>query len=123
MRLKVTAWEEKPGVFIIRPEGELVINNQELFEQDVKEALDREPTTLIFDMAGVDYISSMGLRTLLVAHKKMIRLQGRLFLANLQPQVKKILDIVNAFPAEQIFSDSHEMTRFLESGKGQKGAG
>lgn len=113
MALKVTAWEETPGVFIIRPEGELVINNHDLFEREVKAVLSKEPTALIFDLLDVDYLSSMGLRTLLVAHKKMMKLQGRLFLANLQPQVKKILDIVNAFPAERIFSNSDEMRRFL----------
>jgi anti-anti-sigma factor len=113
MTLKVTAWEEIPGVFIIRPEGELVINNHDLFEREVKAVLNKEPAMLIFDLVDVDYLSSMGLRTLLVAHKKMMKREGRLFLANLQPQVKKILDIVNAFPAEQIFSDSGEMRRFL----------
>jgi anti-anti-sigma factor len=113
MALKVKAWEEQSGVFIIRPEGELVINNHELFEREVKAVLSKEPATIIFDLADVDYISSMGLRTLLVAHKKMMKLEGRLFLANLQPQVKKILDIVNAFPVEQIFSNSDEMTHFL----------
>ena len=113
MALKVATWEEKSRVFIIRPEGELIINNHQLFEQEVKAVLSKEPATIIFDLADVDYLSSMGLRTLLVAHKRMMTLEGRLFLANLQPQVKKILDIVNAFSENQIFSDSAEMRRFL----------
>ncbi len=123
MSLKVVTNEKNADVFIIRPKGELIINNHDIFERDVKEVLSREPAVLIFDLEGVDYISSMGLRTLLVAHKTMMKIQGRLFLANLQPQVKKILDIVNVFSVEQVFSDSDEMTRFLEAGQNERSSG
>jgi len=47
--------------------------------------------TLVFDLAGVDYISSAGLRVLLSAQKKMA---GKsMVIANARPAVKEVFDI------------------------------
>ena len=69
------------------PNLESVIN--ELFE-DIKE--------LIFDMSGVEYISSAGIRVLLGAYKKMNTNQGKI-------RIEKANDIVR-----EVF----EMTGLLE---------
>ena len=46
---------------------------------------------LVFDLAGVDYVSSAGLRVLLSAQKKMA---GRsMKIANAKPAVKEVFDI------------------------------
>jgi len=46
---------------------------------------------LVFDLAGVDYISSAGLRVLLSAQKKMT---GKsMAIANARPAVKEVFDI------------------------------
>jgi len=46
---------------------------------------------LLFDFAGIDYVSSAGLRVLLAAQKKMA---GRkMVIANVCPAVKEVFDI------------------------------
>ncbi len=50
-------------------------------------------TRLVADLAGVDYTSSAGLRVLLGAVKETRALGGDLRLANIQPDVKKVLDL------------------------------
>ncbi len=115
MRLKVTVWELRPGVCIIQPQGELVINNHERFEREVRAVLERQPDVLIFDLEKVEYISSIGIQTLLMAYKDQIASQGQLLLVNLQPQVERVLSILNIFPAEQIFSGSENLHHYLNS--------
>ena len=49
--------------------------------------------TLTLDLSGVPYMSSAGLRCLLVAQKKMMAGGGSLTIAGLQPAVREVLDI------------------------------
>lgn len=51
-----------------------------------------EEEKLILDFSSVPYISSAGLRVLLVAYKKMVKRKG-LELISIQPEVKEILDM------------------------------
>ena len=48
---------------------------------------------LVLDLAGVDYISSAGLRVLMLAAKQATAQQGFLALAAVQPLVHEILEI------------------------------
>lgn len=47
---------------------------------------------LVFDLAKLDYIASAGLRTLLVAQKRMSK-QGSMKLRNVCEDVKEVLDM------------------------------
>lgn len=49
--------------------------------------------TLVLDFARVDYISSVGLRVLMMASKQLRARDGRIAIAALQPTVREILEI------------------------------
>jgi anti-anti-sigma factor len=48
---------------------------------------------LVLDLGGVDYVSSAGLRVLLVAGKRLHERRARLTLHGVRPYVKQILDL------------------------------
>lgn len=48
---------------------------------------------LVLDMAGVDYVSSAGLRVLMLASKQAKAQKGYLVLVSVQPLVQEILEI------------------------------
>ena len=50
-------------------------------------------TRLLLDVAGVDYISSAGLRSVLVMAKSIKAVNGSLVLCNLSPMVREVLAI------------------------------
>jgi len=52
-----------------------------------------EATCVVLDLGDVPYMSSAGLRLLLVAHKTMLGKSGDFQVANVQPPVKEVLDI------------------------------
>ena len=60
---------------------------------------------LVLDFAGVEYISSMGLRVLMVAAKQMRSRNAPIAIAGLQPVVEEIFEIarfrfvVDVFPS------------------------
>jgi anti-anti-sigma factor len=49
---------------------------------------------VIVDMAAVDFLASIGIRTLLVGAKTMQRRGGRLVLVAPQPEVMKVLEVM-----------------------------
>ena len=60
-------------------------------ESELKRALERT-TELVFDLRELEYVSSAGLRVLLLAQKQM-NLQGRMRLENVPESVFEILEI------------------------------
>ena len=48
---------------------------------------------LVLDISGVSYMSSAGLRCLLMAQKSMVAQGGEMRISGVQPVVKEVLDI------------------------------
>jgi len=49
--------------------------------------------SLILDLAGLEYVSSAGLRCLLIASRQMKAANGRILVAEMQPMVAEIFSI------------------------------
>ena len=56
-------------------------------------ALLPETSTLVLDLAALDYISSAGLRVLLVAQKEMNKKKGQLSLIHVNEAVMEVLEV------------------------------
>lgn len=68
---------------------------------------------LIFDLSGLDFISSAGLRVILGARKTVVGNGGKCILALPQPQIEKVLEIVKALPGMKLFRSEAEMDNYL----------
>ncbi|HBD08654.1 MAG TPA: anti-sigma factor antagonist, partial [Syntrophobacteraceae bacterium] len=68
---------------------------------------------ITLDMAGVEYISSMGVRVVLKTQKQLKQRGGTLSMMNLQPQIKKVFEIINALPSLQVFASIEELDNYL----------
>ncbi len=115
MSLKVTSKEKRPGVFIVSPEGSLDTNTYSILEEKVDLLLDTSPGMIVCDLEKLGYISSMGVRVIAKAQKSLKKSGGKVVLLNLQPQIRKVFDIIKALPAEQIFESIEEMDRYLDN--------
>lgn len=68
---------------------------------------------MVFDLADLKFISSAGLRVLLLARKKMKAQDGSIAMKNLQPQIQKVFEIVGSLPGFSIFKDEKELDAYL----------
>ena len=83
-------------VVVLAPHGRIDHLNAEAFGQAVAphaEACCAGGPALLFDLSGVEYISSAGLRVLMLASKRCVRAGGRLGVAAPSPLVREILEI------------------------------
>lgn len=55
--------------------------------------VDRDFKLFVFDFTEIDYISSAGLRILLVAAKKLKTIDGRMVICCLTPNVQEVFDM------------------------------
>jgi anti-anti-sigma factor len=114
MPLNITSREKEPGVFVVSSEGSLDTNTYSILEKQVDSILEGSPKVVIFDMEYLNYISSMGVRVILKARKVLENRGGNIVLLNLQPHIRKVFDIINALPSEQVFSSVEEMDQYLD---------
>jgi anti-sigma B factor antagonist len=115
MALKVTSTEKQPGVFTISPIGSLDGNTHSVLEEKVDGVLKESPNVIIFDLEFLDYINSMGVRVLLKTKKALEKNDGKIIFMHLQPQIKKVFDILNALPTLQVFTSIQELDEYLDA--------
>ena len=70
--------------------------------------------SLLLDLAQLDYVSSAGVRSIFRARKLLSARGGTLAIANAQPQVQKVFDIVKAVPLSEIFRTVEEADAYLD---------
>lgn len=68
---------------------------------------------LEFNLAGLDYISSAGLRSIFRARKALHAHAGRVLVMQPQPGVRKVFELVKAVPVEDIFASQAELDGYL----------
>jgi anti-anti-sigma factor len=78
-------------------------------EAELAPLLDRPTVTaLVFRLHGLQYISSAGIRCIVRARKVIEGRGGRVAVVDAQPLVRRVLEIVRALPAEQVFASQAE---------------
>ena len=86
--------EEQAGeTLVIAPRGRVDSVSSGELERHVVSRLDAGARRVVIDLAGVEYISSAGLRVLLLAAKRLKPPQGALVLCGLGPSVKTVLEL------------------------------
>jgi anti-sigma B factor antagonist len=81
------------SVPILAVSGRIDATTSKDLENALNGLIDENKTRIVVDMAGVEYISSVGLRVMLAALKKVRPSQGDLMLASLQPFVREVFEI------------------------------
>lgn len=71
--------------------------------------------TLVLDLAGLDYISSAGLRSIFKARKALAARNGKVLVLNPQAQIRKVFDVVKAVPMGEIFTSNEELDAYLDA--------
>jgi len=99
---------KKEKAFVIILEGRLDSTNSGELEKKFISLLEKGEKTLLVDFAALDYISSAGLRVMLMAAKKSKAAGGKVALASLTDNVKEVFDIAGFSAIFPIFTDQEE---------------
>ena len=91
--------EQRTGsALVLFPAGRLDSVTSNELEKHVASRLDAGERRLVVDLAGVEYISSAGLRVLLMAAKRLKEPPAALVLCGLGPSVRTVLELAGFLP-------------------------
>lgn len=82
-------------------------------QQSIDDKIDASVTTTIIDFKGLDFLSSAGLRVIFKTKKIMDDNGGKFLMVNLQPQIKKVFEIIKALDGMNVFKSQDEMDDYL----------
>ncbi len=114
MALQCNLIEQQGGKVIrLAMKGELDTLTAPDCERELAAAVRPGMDMLVLDMKDLSYISSAGLRIVFKAAKQAKAVGARFALANRQPQIVKVFEIVKALPDINIFRDDSELDDYL----------
>ncbi|MCX6267116.1 MAG: STAS domain-containing protein [Bacteroidetes bacterium] len=73
--------------------GRLDTTNYSMLEKKLMDLIDNQHDKILVECSGMDYISSSGLRILLMGLKKVTALKGKFVLCGLQENIHEIFEI------------------------------
>jgi len=114
MSLDVTTRVDREGAKTIHVKGRLDTHTYRSLDEHLAREVTPADTTLVLDLAGLDYISSAGIRSVFALRKQLAGRGGRVLVVNVQPQVRKVFEIVKAVPVKEIFTSVAELDAYLD---------
>jgi anti-anti-sigma factor len=97
----------------VAPIGSIDGADRGMLQEKIDSVLKQNPDVIIFDMEHADYINSLGIRILVKTKNALKQRGGKIAFINLQPQIKKVFDIINALPAFKVFANIQEFDDYL----------
>ncbi|MFH1045693.1 MAG: STAS domain-containing protein [Candidatus Omnitrophota bacterium] len=114
MSLDIRVEKKANYAYTVVLEGSIDVDTQEQLEEELKEIINENTRAIILDMAGVDYISSIGIRVVFWAKKELHKKNASFAMTNLQPQIKKVFEIMRILPMIDIFDDMPEADKYID---------
>jgi len=102
------------GAVTIKLIGSLDTETAPELERQMTLCLAGPVNDLVFDLAGLKFVSSAGLRLFQVGRKQMVaRGGGHASFINMQPQVEEVFAIIQSLPGIGVFKDLEALDRYL----------
>lgn len=95
--------------------GRLDTHSYDKLDRQLAPLLTSGIRSLVLDLSGLDYISSAGVRSVFKARKALSARGGKVLVANPQPQIAKVFDIVKAVPMNEVFTSVAEADAYLDA--------
>ncbi|MCX6285961.1 MAG: STAS domain-containing protein [Bacteroidetes bacterium] len=96
---------------IIGIKGRLDTINYSILEKRFMELLDQNITEIMVNCSQMDYVSSSGLRILLMALKRITMVKGKFVLCSLQENIREIFEISGFTSIFEIYPNEEDALR------------
>ena len=106
--LTVTS-RENAGVTVVKMQGSLSATTAEQGYGEMKNIVDSGAKKVVINLADVDYISSGGIRVLILACKQLNNIQGEMKIAAAKGMVKEALDASGFNLLNRVYGESIQL--------------
>jgi anti-sigma B factor antagonist len=98
--------EQVNGADVLRLEGRLDASSAKEIKDRISDLAKNKRVNLVVDMAGINFIDSSGLGSLVASLRSVNKLGGDIRIASLQDQVRAIFELTRLHRIFEIFDDS-----------------
>ncbi len=98
---------------VVEFEGRLDTTTNHELEKAMAPILEKE-TFSILDLSKCNYLSSAGIRVLLVAEKKLLAKQGGLFICGMSPELFQVIEMAGLHTIFRLFKSTQEAISHIE---------
>jgi len=95
--------------------GRLDAENAGLVEQALDAVMDKRPWRVILDLGRLNYIASAGIRIILKLRQLQLASNGKLFMLEMQPQVKRVFELMQLLRVQEMFDSEADLDAYLDS--------
>ncbi|MHC4386519.1 MAG: STAS domain-containing protein [Planctomycetota bacterium] len=113
MALKITAIKTDSRTAQITISGKLDSETSAAFDQQIHKSLTAGARIIILDMAALEMITSAGVGVIMKTQTTLAKRTGEMMMLNMQPQIKKVFEIVRLLPTLTVFESTAEMDNYL----------
>lgn len=113
MDIGVTVAAGKPDVNVVRIAGRLDAMTSEAAQPVIVDALVKSSAGIILSLGGMDFISSAGLRVMIIVSKQAAATGKKLAIIEVQPAIYKIFKISALDKIMRFFDNESEAIREL----------
>jgi anti-anti-sigma factor len=105
--IQISQMQGQTPVTLFEIRGRINLGNYRELEQAAQQAYEKGTRNLVMDFSGVDSLTSIGIRSLVVIHKMLAKNgEGKLKLAGVIPPIREMLEMAGV----ALFLDMHETT-------------
>ena len=108
-----SAGTQKSEAVTIRLTGSLDTATAPELERQLASVFTAPVKDIIFDLAGLKFISSAGLRVFAAASKTLGERGGQASFINMPPQIEMVFEVIKSLPSIAVFRDTVELDRYL----------
>jgi len=114
MPLKINVSKKKNYTYIVSLTGSLDTDTEQQLDKELTKIIGKQTKAVVFDMGGVDYISSLGIGLVMKTKKALEDVGATFAMISLQPQIKKVFDVMQMLPILDIFNDMPEADKYID---------
>jgi anti-sigma B factor antagonist len=110
MLLNVTRTEDERGWTILSVKGEIDIATAGTLDEAVEQAITDGRTRIAVDLEGVSFMDSTGLRTLIVAHRRLVDIEGTLAVIPGSGPIRRLLEVAGVVDTLEIVQTAGDLS-------------
>ncbi|MHC5083379.1 MAG: STAS domain-containing protein [Planctomycetota bacterium] len=113
MALKINVTQKNAFAETITLSGVLDNDSSPKLDIRINQSLAGGTKMLVMDLANLTLITSSGIGIMTKAKASLTKRGGDLAMINLQPQIKKVFDVVRLVPVLNVFESTEELDNYL----------
>ena len=105
--------DRKADLVILALSGKLDATTAKTFEDRILGVINSGTQRLVVDLSQLDYVSSSGLRVLILAAKRLQTVGGKIVLCSMKDQVRQVFDLAGFSSMLSIYGSRDEAIKGL----------